>query len=204
VLLVRTCVGCGSPGPSPCPACVDGLRPPPLLPPPPGIDECHALFAHEGPARNLVAGLKYRNHRAALPGLSRAAGALVPEGVDVITWAPTSPDRRRRRGFDQSELLARAVARQVGVPCRRLLRRSPGPAQTGRSAAERWVGPAFEPSPWRRPAGTVVLVDDVVTTGATVSAAARCLRAAGASRVVVVTLTRTPSSRPRSVTKEEG
>jgi predicted amidophosphoribosyltransferase len=138
-----------------------------------------------------VARLKYRNHRAALPGLAAAAASLVAaDEVDVVTWVPTTAARRRARGYDHAELLARAVASRLGRPCRRLLRREPGPAQTGRSAAARWGNPAFVR---RGPvAGRVLLVDDVVTTGATIAAAARCVRNGGVVCPIVVVLARTP------------
>jgi ComF family protein len=148
------------------------------LPPPPGVNDCRVLLAYEGAGRELVARLKHRNHRAALRGLAVAAASLVdPSEVDVVTWAPTTPNRRRARGYDQSELIARVVGRRLGRPTRRLLRRANGPAQTGRSAAERWSTPAFSPRVRPRPHWRLLLVDDVVTTGATVAAAARCLRA---------------------------
>lgn len=192
MLLALTCPACGARGRAPCPACLGALRPAPALPPPPGIDACHALLAYEGVGREVVARLKHRNHRAALPGLARAAASLVdPAGVAVVTWAPTTPARRRARGFDHAELLARSVARALDRPCRRLLRRADGPAQTGRSAAERWAGPSFA-ARGRAAPGPVLLVDDVVTTGATVAAAARVLRAAGVARVEVLTISRTP------------
>lgn len=191
MLLPASCPVCGAPGPAPCASCGDLLRPAPALPPPPGVDDCRALLAYEGAGRELVARLKHRNQRAALPGLARAAASLVdPATVDVVTWAPTTPRRRRARGYDQSALLARAVATALGRPCRRLLARPGGPAQTGRSAPERWSGPAFVGR--RRAPSRVLLVDDVVTTGATAAAAARTLRSCGAASVVVLTLARTP------------
>src|SRR4051812_15183015 len=102
MLLGTTCGVCGAVGRSPCPACLARLRPPPLLPAPPGVDRCWALLAYEGAGRELIARLKYRNQRACLPGLAAAAALLVDEPVDLVTWAPTTAARRRRRGFDQA------------------------------------------------------------------------------------------------------
>jgi predicted amidophosphoribosyltransferase len=195
VLLPTTCPVCGARGPSPCAACRSRLRPPPALPVPPGADACLAAFAYAGVGREVVARLKYRNARSALPFVAARMAALVePSSVDVVTWAPTAAARRRRRGFDQAQLLARAVGRRLGVPCRGLLRRRPGaPPQTGRSLAQRREGPAFDA---RRPvAGRVLVVDDVVTSGATATAAAGALRGAGAAAVVVVVAARTPPPR---------
>lgn len=154
-----------------------------------------AAFAYEGVGREVVARLKYRNARASLPFLAARVAALVEPGtVDVVTWAPTAAARRRQRGFDQAQLLAAAVARRLGLPCRRLLRRRPGaPAQTGASLAQRRKGPVFDP---RRGVGSrVLVVDDVVTSGATVAAAARALRAGGATVVIVAAAARTPGRR---------
>jgi predicted amidophosphoribosyltransferase len=115
--------------------------------------------------------------------------------LDVVTWAPTATSRRRRRGYDQAELLARAVAAHVGRPCRPLLRRldRAGP-QTGRPRAERLArAPTFVAR--RRLGGNVLLVDDVVTTGATLHAGATALLVGGASRVQAIAAAATP--RPR-------
>jgi len=185
---------CGALGPAPCPACRADLRRAPALPPPAPVDSCLALLAYDGAGRELVARLKYRNARSSLPFLADGLARLVTRPVDVVTWAPTTSARRRQRGFDQAELLARAVARRLGVPCRRLLLRRPGPAQTGQPLDARRTGPAFRPARPAPPA--VLLVDDVVTSGATVAAATRALRAAGAREVHVVAAARTPVRRP--------
>jgi predicted amidophosphoribosyltransferase len=163
----------------------------PPLPPPPGIERCLALLAYEGAARELVTALKYRSGRDALRwSVAAMARLVVPPAGSVVTWAPTTGTRRRERGFDQAELLARAIARSWQLPCRSALRRLAGPAQTGRSAAERRHGPSFRAT--RPVAGPVVIIDDVVTTGATLTAAASTLRRAGATDVIAVALARTP------------
>jgi predicted amidophosphoribosyltransferase len=113
----------------------------------------------------------------------------------VVTWAPTTPARRRERGFDHAELLARRVACRLGVPARALLRRAPGTPQTGLSGATRRRGPAF--SARARAASPivpafVVLVDDVATTGATLRSAAAVLRSAGTEEILGLTAARTP------------
>lgn len=190
MLLASSCPACGRIGPAPCPACASQLRPAPVLPPPPGTDGCVALLAYEGAGRGLVTGLKYRRNRAAVGGLAAALASLAPGDVEAVTWAPTSAARRRQRGFDQSEVLARGVAQVLGLPCRGLLRRRPGPAQTGRSRAQRWQVPGFDLR--GRPPRSVLLVDDVVTSGATAAAAARALRRGGAVRVLVAAVARTP------------
>ena len=164
-------------------------------PPPAGIDAWWAAFAYEGAARELVARVKYRNVRAVVPWLAGATVAAVPAAAraslpGVVTWAPTGRDRRRQRGFDPAELLARAVARGLGARCVGLLDRLPGPAQTGLTGDARRRGPRFVAAPGR--AARVVVVDDVATTGATLAAAASALRAADAQVVVALTAARTP------------
>ena len=192
MFLPTTCPGCGTPGPAPCAGCVAGLVSPAAAPPPEGLDAWWALVSYEGVGRELVARLKYRGNRCALRWLADQMAALVdPVGVDVVTWVPTTAERRRARGFDQAELLARAVARRLRRPCRRLLHRSPGPPQTGRSRDQRLHGPRL--STVGPVSASVLLVDDVATTGASLSMAARVLSGAGAPRVWALTGARTPS-----------
>jgi predicted amidophosphoribosyltransferase len=169
------------------------VHPAPGATPPPGIDAWSAPFAYEGAARELVARLKYRNARASVPWLAAAmVHSAAPAAFDAsaVTWAPTTLERRRARGFDPAEILARAVARRLGARCVRLLDRQPGPPQTGLAAAARLVGPRFAAR--RACPSRVLLVDDVATTGATLAAAAGALRTAGARHVFAVTAARTP------------
>ena len=206
-LLPPSCPVCGARGAAPCAACWRELRPAPVGPVPAGLDRCRSLLSYEGAGRELIARLKYRNARSVVAWLALGMAGLVRRWVSevgggaavVVTWAPTTPARRRSRGYDQAELLARAVAVELGVRCTPLLRRLPGPPQTGRSRDERRHGPAFATrAPPRRLPGLehrgVLLVDDLLTTGATLSAAASTLRSAGPGITTVVGLTagRTP------------
>lgn len=163
-----------------------------MLPVPKGLDSLTALTAYNDRSALFITEAKYRNSRAALGVLMRWAVELTPPAVslaDAVTWAPTTDARRRERGFDQAQILARHAARRLGRPLRSLLRRQPGPTQTGRSRADRLTGPSFRSagSP-----GAVVLVDDVCTTGATLTAAATALRHAGAGTIHGLVLARTP------------
>ncbi len=196
-VLPLTCPGCGARGSPVCARCQADLRSALAANPPPGIDAWSAAFAYRGAARELVARLKYRNTRAVVPWLAAAMVDTLPAsgpaaGFDapVVTWAPTTLERRRARGFDPAEILARAVARRLRVRCMRLLDRLPGPPQTGLAAAARLVGPRFVAR--RAAPSRVFLVDDVATTGATLAAAAGALRVAGARHVFAVTAARTP------------
>jgi predicted amidophosphoribosyltransferase len=189
VLLDTSCVACaGTDGPI-CPVCAAGLRAVGELPVP-GVDRAWALMAYTGPARDLVRGVKFRNRRAAVDSLARAAAGLVEEPVTVVTWVPADPAHRRERGFDQGELLARRVGRALRRPARRLLARSPGRAQTGLDRAARLLGPPLRAR--GRAPDRVLVVDDVVTTGASLATAARVLRLAGARRVLAVVIAATP------------
>jgi predicted amidophosphoribosyltransferase len=196
------CPGCGRRGNPVCATCAELLHPALPAPPPPGVDAWGAAFAYEGVAREVVARVKYRGARAAVPWLAEAMVAALPAStraiprLEVVTWAPTSRERRRRRGFDPAELLARAVARRLRARCVGLLERVPGPPQTGRTGADRRRGPRYTSCRvgYLTPTA-VLLVDDVTTTGATLTAASAALRDGGARVVVAITAARTPPPR---------
>jgi len=153
-------------------------------------------MGYDAEARQVVTALKNRGERFRTTVLADQLALLVPD-IDglVLTWAPTSSGRRRARGFDQAELLAHAVARRRGLRAAPLLRRLPGPAQAGRSLGDRQRNPHFEAR--RQCHLPVLVIDDVATTGATLTAAAVALRAAGVPEVhgLVVARAARPSGR---------
>ena len=202
LLLPRRCVRCRSVAVELCPACAAELPPAPDLGAPPGMVACWSLLEHRDAGREVVLGLKYDRHLDAIGLWGSAMAQLVDRPVGVVTWAPTSSARRRQRGFDQAALLARAVARHLDVPCRGLLERTTDAGRAGRGRAERLHGTEFvtprrerlrtRQRTDRRHAGPVLVVDDVRTTGATLSAAADALAPAGLEPVLGVTLSVRP------------
>ena len=190
MLFVVTCPLCDTPGPAPCLACRRSLPAARSGPVPAGLDELVALVDYAGPGRRLVTTLKYANRRAAIGWVAQAlASGLAGHHVDALTWAPTSRRRAAARGLDQSTLLARRVGTATGLPVRRMLRRRTETPQTGATREQRLRGPAFESV--QGVGGVVAVVDDVVTTGATLTAAADALRSAGADQVIGVAVART-------------
>jgi predicted amidophosphoribosyltransferase len=191
------CPGCGVRADPVCRACAGTMRRPVFAPPPRNVDAWSSPFSYEGVAREVIARVKYRDARAALPWLAAAMAEALEEDelcdVDAVTWLPTTTARRRRRGFDHAQRLAVHVARRIRRPVTGLLVRRAGEAQTGRPAnARRLGGPQFDAM--RSPA-RVLLVDDVATTGATLRAAATALRASGATWIAAATAARTPPLR---------
>lgn len=186
MLLIEHCASCGRPGTSLCSRCECSFE---LAP-----SASHAALVHSGTARRAVLGLKFRNARRAARELAEYMLQRLgptPE-VDIVTWAPTSARRVADRGYDPAELLARELARLLGRPCRRLLlRERRSMPQAGRDRRSRLLGPRFRARPLRD-APRVLLVDDVVTTGATLREGAAALVRAGATAVVCLAASAAP------------
>jgi predicted amidophosphoribosyltransferase len=178
------CPRCALPAPCrPCPA----ARAP--------FSAAWAPLAHDGPARALVAALKFHGRLPVADLMAGQIAAGAPPGLlvppAVLVPVPADPRRRRGRGLDQADRLARALARRTGLPAHAALRRSgSGARQAGASRAARLAPGRLNVAAAGRAPARAVLVDDVHTTGATLRAGAAALRVAGAERVVCVTYAR--------------
>lgn len=189
--LPNPCVVCGAseiPRTGLCPACT--TRPPP-------VDRTVCALAYASPVDYLVGRLKFQRDLRVVPALAGLLVRSVASGTDADWLAPVpiAASRLRRRGFNQALEIARVVSKGTGVRITRVARRRRGAdtpqSSLGDTSARRAnVAHAFEA---RGPiCGHVAIVDDVVTTGATVNALARCLKDAGAGRVEVWAVARTP------------
>lgn len=222
LLLPPVCGGCGRRGAWFCAECAAGVRrasvprcarcDAPATEPvsrcsrcatwPPDLLLVRAPFLFDGPVRTALHRVKYRGEHARGRDLGRRLAAFVRDDlaeiirpVDLVVPIPLHPARLRQRGFNQSELLAAEVVDLLGLPLvTQLARVRPTPPQVGlgREARRRnidgafgWCGPSLD--------GQIVLVvDDVVTTGATLSEAARALSMAGAAGTIGLALAREP------------
>lgn len=170
---------------------------PAALADPPPWDRARAAVAYDDRSGAIVHGLKYADHQEAAhfmaAQMARAGHRLLAE-ADVLVPVPLHRWRLWRRRFNQSALLAEALSRQTGKPwlAQALQRLVHGRAQVGQTADERRraVSRAFAAKGEEagRIAGQrILLIDDVLTTGATAAACSKALRAAGASHVDVLT-----------------
>lgn len=164
-----------------------------------GFDRALALGSYDGPVRDLCLMLKHEPHAWLAPWLAEVLVRARPELRDepADTWVTPIPLHWRRhweRGYNQADALARGLARALSFRFRQLLRRravTPPLALLGRTERTKLLHGAFEARRERSLKGrTVILVDDILTSGATSGAAARALKRAGAARVVVAVIGR--------------
>jgi predicted amidophosphoribosyltransferase len=151
-------------------------------------------FAYEGPAGAMVRALKFGGRVAIADTMAAQIVAHAAPESGTVVPVPVHPAHRRRRGLDHTGALARAVARRAGLEFGDLLVRSGDPQpQVGRGRRARMQGPAgsIALKPGAQVPPEVVLVDDVVTTGATLATCATALRVAGCQHITPIAYART-------------
>jgi ComF family protein len=209
VLLPPTCPGCGREGEMVCGRCRRALTRrqgepagvPLGLPTkvPAGIVQLEWCAAYNGPARACLHALKYDGERRLVEPLAEIMAerwARAGIGGDTIAYVPVHAARKKQRGFDQAELLARGIGRKLGlqvVPAVRRATKTTAQHALGRQARATNVGHAFSADPRYAAAikgSWIVLVDDLTTTGATFAGCAAVLYDAQALAVSALALAR--------------
>ncbi len=164
----------------------------------PSFERAVAPFVYGGPIKDLILNLKYAKGTYTVRFLAEAIAWEVHkrgiEGVDLVTAVPQQLSRFISRGYNQAALLGREVARILGLPFEGGILGVKGRGtQKGKGVEERWEERAeafFIRKGWAFEGEAVLLVDDVVTTGATADACAKVLKGAGVSRVYVASAAR--------------
>lgn len=202
LLLPPACAACGRFGSPLCAACLAEFRPPSrpderFVVADAGIvlgehlELAVAAFAYAGPVRAVLQRVKYTG-AARVAGLAGAAALpafvalLAVAGAAALVPVPLHDARRRERGYNQAALIAASLGRETGLEVRDLLRRERATARQhglGRAARLQNLAGAFRHVGGAAPPGSVILVDDILTTSATLESCATVLRAAGAEHV---------------------
>lgn len=209
LLIPPACSGCGAYGDALCARCRSTFRPAGaprdrFVAPDPAVvvgDELQvavAAFAYDGALRRVLSRLKYGGAARLAEPLAEAAAPLLQPFVEghrdaVLVPVPVHRERLRQRGYNQAALLARHLAPRVGLVTADLLARHRPTSQQhrlNRAQRLRNLRGAFALRAGARAPPQVVLVDDILTTSATLEACAGVLRAAGAERVVGVAIAR--------------
>lgn len=163
------------------------------------ISDCVSPLYYEGDVRASL--LRYKFH--SLTAYSKVYAKIMLKCIDecgiscdIITWVPLSARRLRKRGYDQARLLAEEISSAKGVPCQRLLKKTVNnPAQSGTGSPEKRRANVAGVYAYAGGGGlegrSVLLIDDIVTTGATLAECARVLKTAGAGPVYAATVART-------------
>lgn len=195
-LVPSLCAACGRscrPGAVVCTRCGRRLAgaDPLLGAGPPGVDRAWSTAPHEGVARDLVAALKFRRLLPVAELMAERVQWLAPADLlsGTIVPVPTAPLRSLARGFDPAAEIAEALAARTELPLAACLSRSGGGRQVGKRRAQRIGHPPLIRTRGKVPR-SALLIDDVLTTGATLSSCARALRAAGTIRIVAMTFSR--------------
>jgi ComF family protein len=166
---------------------------------PRGLLQLEWCAMYSGSVREALHAFKYRGERRLSEPLGEALAARwqrAARGGEMVTWVPVHPSRRRERGFDQAEELSRAMAARLDVPawpCLARHQRTAAQHALGRQARAGNTAAAFVADAAavdRLRDRWVVVVDDIVTTGATLAGCAAALTAAGAAAVSAICVAR--------------
>ena len=157
------------------------------------LDSFAAIWYYEGTARASVLRYKFRGRRSYAAAYGRFVAMALgrqERDYDLLTWIPISPQRRLARGYDQVELVARAAGRELGQApvstLKKIRNNRPQSGIVGEAARRANVLGVYRARDVDLSGKRVVLLDDILTTGATASEAARVLKTAGAAEVHVV------------------
>lgn len=157
------------------------------------VDHLYAVYPYSSYVKEMIKAFKFEGKRAAASELAQYMLPLLPAtSTALLVHIPTATDRIRERGYDHAKLLANALSAQSGLIHHSLLARTSQRRQVGASRAERleYISGAFRVS-GNVTGAHIILVDDVVTTGATLTEAAKVLRSAGAERVDAIVFAHT-------------
>ncbi len=197
------CLGCGLEGGCLCMACEKTL----MTPKKPSCVMCNALnndntvcdkcrartnlsgasiaYRYHGVVKDLIAMMKFENKRSIARYFGSKLPIIKPDSEYIVSFVPCDGPSRRARGYDQAELLAKSYARSTNSDFRPLLVRIKHKKQVGQKRSDRFTNVAgnFQLKAGRLDGQHVMLVDDVVTTGATIGECTKVLREAGAKSV---------------------
>lgn len=164
------------------------------------FSECVSALYYEGAVQNAIRRYKFGGTSAYAP----AFGELIAERIyeeldgqyDILSWVPLAPDRLRKRGYDQAQLLAENAAERLRKPLQRVLKKRRGVSaqsltQNADQRKANIAGAYTVIAPEAIRGKRILLIDDIVTTGSTLSECARVLLKAGAEEVMCVTLAMT-------------
>lgn len=188
--MVSVCYACGRAVPdfSPCQKCRKKYCP----------KHVWVRSEYSGSAKKLVQACKFDQNREAADIMAGMMAENLPyyDSPPLVTFVPTANIRKRERGFDQAELIARQIAKLKKYPFSRLLIRRTGLRQLGakREIRKKQLKGAFRPvNQYLSLDRNILLIDDVLTTGATIEACTKELYKAGAARVDATVFARTPN-----------
>ena len=189
---------------APCPKCRQAdfwLEEAQVVTPGTAFLRCVCAGWYRGALRESMRRFKFQGHpdyaKAYGPVLARIIRDYLPGSYDLITWVPVSPATLKERGYDQARLLAEETAKALSTQAVSLLAKmGKNKAQSSLAqGSQRWknvAGVYSVPDPAAVAGQRILLIDDILTTGATLEEAARTLRRAGATQVVAAAFCRTP------------